>query len=230
MSKHLQRDLESLKRELLVMGSLVEESINKAITALAKRRPELAEEVLAGDDVIDQKEVKIDEECLKILALHQPVATDLRFVISVMKVNNDLERMGDLAINIAERASYLTVQEPIGVPLDFNRMLELVQEMVRESLDALVNLDTELASKVLRQDDEVDSINAAMFGLLEDLMYHNPETINRAIHTLSCSRHLERIADLATNIAEDVIFLVDGEVVRHRLEDYRHDERSRKRR
>ena len=202
------------------MGSLVEKVSNQAITALQERNTELSAGVHELDLTIDQQEVKIEEECLKILALHQPVATDLRFVVCVMKVNNDLERMGDLAINIAERASYLSSHDPLGVPLDFHRMAELAREMVKESLSALLNLDTDLARKVLAKDDEVDEINRQMFEILEEIMLKDPTTIRRAIHLLSASRHLERIADLATNIAEDVVFLDEGEVIRHLPEDY----------
>lgn len=220
MTLHLQRDLEAVKSQLLDMGSLVEKVSNQAITALQERNTELSAGVHELDLTIDQQEVKIEEECLKILALHQPVATDLRFVVCVMKVNNDLERMGDLAINIAERASYLSSHEPLGVPLDFHRMAELAREMVKESLSALLNLDTDLARKVLAKDDEVDEINRQMFEILEEIMLKDPTTIRRAIHLLSASRHLERIADLATNIAEDVVFLVEGEVIRHLPEDY----------
>ena len=220
MTLHLQRDLEAVKSQLLDMGSLVEKVSNQAITALQERNTDLSAGVHELDLTIDQQEVKIEEECLKILALHQPVATDLRFVVCVMKVNNDLERMGDLAINIAERASYLSSHEPLGVPLDFHRMAELAREMVKESLSALLNLDTDLARKVLAKDDEVDEINRQMFEILEEIMLKDPTTIRRAIHLLSASRHLERIADLATNIAEDVVFLVEGEVIRHLPEDY----------
>lgn len=207
MTLHLQRDLEAVKSQLLDMGGLVEKVSNQAITALQERDTELSAGVHELDLTIDQQEVKIEEECLKILALHQPVATDLRFVVCIMKVNNDLERMGDLAINIAERASYLSSHEPLGVPLDFHRMAELAREMVKESLSALLNLDTDLARKVLAKDDEVDEINRQMFEILEEIMLKDPTTIRRAIHLLSASRHLERIADLATNIAEDVVFL-----------------------
>lgn len=217
--KHLQRDLDHLKKQILTMGAMVEEATNKAITALVDRRPELAQEVMVGDNEIDDSEVMIEGECLKVLALHQPVAKDLRFVICVMKVNNDLERMGDLAINIAERASYLTNEPPIGVPLDFGRMAETVRGMVRDSLDALVNLDTKVARAVCSHDDLVDDINRDMYVQLQEVMRNDVDTIERAVHTLSASRHLERIADLATNIAEDVVFLVEGDVIRHRQPD-----------
>ncbi|MEQ8768336.1 MAG: phosphate signaling complex protein PhoU [Planctomycetota bacterium] len=219
MGKHLERDLEGLKKEILIMGSLVEEAAYKSTASLIDRRPDLIEEVLLGDDRIDQKELQIEEECFKILALHQPVASDLRFVVSVMKVNNDLERMGDLAVNIAERAAHLAKTEPIDVPLDFRRMIELVRRMVRSSLDALVNQDTDLAKQVRELDDGVDDMNREMFHLLQQRMQEDPSSIERAVDTLSISRHLERIADLATNIAEDVVFLVDGDVIRHQHDD-----------
>jgi len=216
MSKHLQRDLERLKKQLLEEESLVEEAVNKAIAALTERRPALCDEVIAADDVIDQREVAIEEECLKILALHQPVAADLRFVITAMKVNNDLERMGDQAVNIAERAAYLAEHEPLGIPLDFNRMADAVRQMVRSSLDAHVNQDTALAHTVGRMDDEVDEVHREMFRVLQDRMRDDVGVIERAVAYLSASRDLERIGDLATNIAEDVVFMVEGEVIRHR--------------
>lgn len=216
MSKHLVRDLEKLKCDLLTMGAMVEEATNMAIAAIVDRRPELSQEVIDGDVVIDEREVRIEEDCLKILALHQPVAADLRFVIVALKVNNDLERMGDLAVNIAERSAFLCKDGSLGLPVDFDRMVEDVRTMVRDSLDSLVNLDIEKSRRVLEIDDEVDRFNRAMFRGLHEIMHSDPSTIDRAVHTLSVSKHLERIADHATNIAEDVIFMVDGEVVRHR--------------
>lgn len=218
--KHLQRDLDALKKEVLTMGSLVEEATNKAIASLIQRAPELADEVMAGDDAIDAKELEVEESCLKALALHQPVAGDLRFIVAVMKVNNDLERMGDLAQNIAERALFLTTHEPIPVDLDFDRMVERVRQMVAMSLDALVNQDAATAREVCSLDDQVDEYNRHMFVVLQALMLENPATIERAVHTLSVARHLERIADLATNIAEDIVFMVEGDVIRHHLENY----------
>jgi len=215
VSKHLQRDLERLEKEILTVGATVEEAINKAITALINRRGELAQEVIDGDTAIDRKEVEVEEQCLKVLALHQPVAVDLRYIIAVLKVNNDLERMGDLGANIAERAAYLAEHDAIDVPLEFRRMADLVRTMVRESLDALVNHDLKLARRVLECDDEVDAVNRRMFDTLQRLMRDDPSTIERAVQTLSASRNLERIADHATNIAEDVIFMIEGDVIRH---------------
>lgn len=220
MPKHLLRDLEQLKRQLLEIGSMVEDATNKAILALVDRRPELADEVIRDDGSIDQKEVQIEEECLKILALHQPVAADLRFIIVVLKVNNDLERMGDMSVNIAERASYLSTHDPLKVSLDFARMAESVRIMVRESLDALISRNTRLARGVLGKDDEIDAINREMYAVLQALMRSDPATIERAVHLLSASRHLERIADLSTNIAEDVVFMVEAELIRHRMKHH----------
>ena len=220
MPRHLQRDLDNLKKETLILGSMVTDSIHKAIISLVERRITLSEEVMNGDNVINEKEVAIEEECLKILALHQPVAADLRFIITILKVNNDLERMGDLAVNIAERASYLSLKENLNITLDFPRMVESVQRMVDESLTALINMDTKLARKVLLMDDEVDDINRDMYVILQKEMKENSESVERAVHLLSTSRHLERIADLSTNIAEEVVFMVEGELIRHRTEDY----------
>ena len=220
MAQHLQRDVETLKKALMDISVMVEDAINKAILALVDRRTELARDVMHGDNEIDQKEVMIEEECLKILALHQPVAADLRFIIVVLKVSNDLERMGDLAVNITERAAYLSTHPPLQVELDFPLMAEKVRMMVRESLASLINRDTELAREVLAKDDDIDDLNRDMFVSLQDLMRSDTNTVERAVHSLSASRHLERIADLATNIAEDVVFMVEGELIRHRVEDY----------
>jgi phosphate transport system protein len=220
MPIHLQRDLERLAREILSVGALVEEATNHAIEALIHRRPELAERVLEGDDRIDQREVEVEVDCLKMLALHQPVAADLRYIVAVLKVNNDLERMGDLAVNVAERALYLATHEPLHISLDFSTMGELVRRMVRDCLDALVRRDVDVARRVRADDDRVDEINREMFGVCQGAMQDDPRVIKRAVHLLSASRHLERIADLATNIAEDVIFMVDGQVIRHQPEEY----------
>lgn len=220
MSKHLLQDLDFLQKEILNIASMAEQATNKALLALLERRVELAEEVITEDEVIDRKEVQIEEECLKILALHQPVATDLRFIIAVIKVNNDLERIGDLAVNIAERAVYLSRRDPLQVSLDFPGMAKQVRDMLHRSLDALATENTTFAQEVLAMDDTVDAANRAVFVRLQELMHKSPETIKRAVHLLSVSRHLERIGDLATNIAEEVIYMVGGEIIRHATEDY----------
>lgn len=221
MTKHLSDDLDRLKKEILAMGAMVEDAINKAITALVQRSPDLAREVLAGDDAIDRRELDVEDMCLKILALHQPVAGDLRFIIAVLKVNNDLERMGDHAQSIAERAIFLAAHDPIDVDLDFAGMVDTVRRMVAQSLDALVNADPELARSVCLQDDAVDDLHRSMFDVLQKLMTRDPATIERAVSVLSVSRNLERIADSATNVAEDIVFMVEGDVIRHQLRDKR---------
>lgn len=213
--KHFIRDMDRLKKNILMLGSMVEEATNKAITALINRRSELAEEVMHGDQVIDEMEIEVEDECLKILALHQPVAIDLRYIVTVLKVNHSLERIGDMAVNIAERASYLTNRDPIDVPPDFAKMAETTQSMVRKCLDALVQRDAVLAREVCRMDDEVDEIYESMWDVLQEKMIEDPTTVKRASQTLSSSYQLERIADVATNIAEDVVFMVEGEVIRH---------------
>jgi phosphate transport system protein len=218
--KHLRRDLDRIEKHILEVGSLVEGAIRKATVALVDRRSDLAEEVIQGDALIDAREVEVEEEILKCLALHQPVAIDLRFLVAVLKVNNDLERMGDLAMNVAERSLYLSSHEPLGVHLDFKRMVDLVRGMVSGCLDALVQQDSLHARALCKLDDQVDAMNKEMFVVLERHMLEHPESIERAVHALSASRHLERIADLATNIAEDVVFMVEGDVIRHRAEDY----------
>lgn len=221
MTKHFERNLDHLKRGILTIGSLVEELMNKATVALIDRRAALALEILNGDDEVDEREVEFEEECLKALALHQPVAGDLRFIVAAMKVNAMLERMADLAVNIAERVVYLAQHEPIGAPLEsIKLMVDKVRTMVRLSLDALVNIDTAVARQVIAQDDEVDALNAGLIRELLAMMTADPAVIERAVHMLLISRHLERIADHACNIAEDVVFMVEGEIIRHHTEDY----------
>ena len=216
MTLHFHRDLEVAKNHILDMGGLVESAVDKAISALFDRRPALAREGIDGDDLLDEREVAIEIECQKMLALHQPVASDLRFLLTVLKVNNDLERAGDLAVNIAERALFLGERPPLPMPEQLLRQAECARAMLRDCLDALVNQDTALARRVRTRDDEVDELNRQMFVVIEGQMRADSGTIERALHLLSCSRHLERIADLATNIAEDVVFLVEGRVIRHR--------------
>ena len=213
---HLARDLEALKKDILAVGALVENALLLATTALLERRSELARQVIEGDAEIDRREVVIEDQCLKILALHQPVASGLRFIITVLKVNNDLERMGDLAVNIAERALDLGEMEPLRGQTRLEDMIERVRSMVNDSLSALVELDVDVARRVLRSDDEVDELNRQMFAELQQVMLNDPGSIERAMHVLSASRNLERVADQATNVAEDVLFMVEGDIVRHR--------------
>ena len=221
MAKHLQRDLDFLQREIMSIASMVEEATNKALLALVERRTELAEEVIREDDRVDRKEVQIEEECLKVLALHQPVANDLRFIITVIKVNDNLERTGDLAAHIAKRARYLSRRDPLPIPLDFPGMADSVRTMLRMSLDALATADTTLAREVLAMDDEVDQSKRDMTARLRKLMKEDPETTERALQAMSVARHLERIGDMATNMAEDVVYMVEGDIIRHNTDDSR---------
>ena len=221
MSVHLQKEIENLKKDVLSLGADVEENVHKAVQSLRKRDSKLAEEIIAADYYIDRREVDLEEECLKILALHQPVAIDLRFVIAVLKINNDLERIGDLAVNIAEQAVFLTSKPPIDIPFDFAGMSDKTKVMLKNSLDALVNMDPKLARAVCAADDEVDAINRKMYGQVQEGIRKKIEQMESLIHYLGVARHLERIADHATNIAEDVIYMVDGEIVRHKTEDFR---------
>ena len=221
MTMHMQREIEKLKKLVLSLGAEVEENVHKAVQALQARDHALAEKIIAGDAAVDKFEVYLEEECLKILALHQPVAIDLRFVIAVLKINNDLERIGDLAVNIAERATYLATREPVEIPFDFVGMANKTKLMLKKSLDALVNMDSREAWEVCAMDDEVDGINRQMYEQVQEGIRRRPDQMESLIHCLSTSRHLERIADHATNIAEDVIYMVAGEIVRHKAEDFR---------
>jgi phosphate transport system protein len=215
MAKHLVRDLNNLQRDLVALAGLVEEAIFKAIRALQDRDVRLAREVIAGDPQIDQEENYLNEECLKMLALHQPVAVDLRRIAAGMMITTDLERMGDLAEEIAERALSLAVA-PFPVPAGLQRMTDLTTVMVRQSLDSFVNLNKEQAERVLRMDDEVDRYNVEIINEVVRVMKGSPALIEAGLSMFSAVRHLERIADHATNIAEDVIYLIEGEIVRHR--------------
>jgi phosphate transport system protein len=215
MSKHLQRDLDRLQHDIVAMASSVEEAIQKAVHALEERRVDAAEEVIDGDRRIDEDENIVEEECLKMLALHQPVAIDLRRIVTALKVNTDLERMADLAEDIAERVVHLSGLPPVPVPVKLRRMTDLTVSMVRQSLDAFVNLDPGLARLVLRLDDEVDRYNKEIIAELIAAMRKAPEMVEPGLSLFSATRHLERIADHATNIAEGVIYLVEGEIVRH---------------
>jgi phosphate transport system protein len=216
MSKHLQRDLDGLQRDIMALAATVEEAIHKAIKALQRGDRRHAEEVIAGDSDIDNEENLIEDECLKMLALHQPVAVDLRRIISALKINTELERMGDLAEQIAERALALGRMPRIHVPSQLQEMTDLTTVMVRQSLDSFVHLDSRLARSVCRLDDQVDRYNQDIINELIDIMRDAPAMIEPGLSLFSAVRHLERIADHATNIAEDVVYLVDGEIIRHR--------------
>jgi phosphate transport system protein len=221
MTVHMQKEIENLKSKLLTLCAAVEKSLCLAVQSVREKDAALAGSVIEDDVHIDQMEVDVEEECLKILALHQPVAIDLRFIVTALKINNDLERIGDLAVNIAERSEFLAGQEPITVPFDFDAMAEKTQWMVTESLDSLVDMDCKRAHGVCAVDDEVDALNRKMYKQVESSIVAHPIWARGLLHLLSISRHLERIADHATNIAEDVIYMVEGKIVRHKAEDYK---------
>jgi len=221
MPKHLQRDIENLKKKILSLGARVEMAVHEAIRSIETRDEALARRIIDEDILIDQTEVEVEEECLKMLALHQPVAIDLRFIVAVLKINNDLERIGDLAVNIAERSSFLASQPQVDVPFDFAQMSENTEAMLNKSLDALVNMSSSLANEVCMSDDAIDNMNRQMFLKVQEAILKHPRHITSLIHILSVSRHLERIADHATNVAEDVIYMIEGQIVRHKTEDYK---------
>lgn len=220
MSQHLLREITRVKQQILTLGAEVEDALRQAVASLVSRNAEQARRVVSADSVIDQHEVDIEEDCLKILALHQPVAIDLRFLIAVLKINNDLERIGDLAVNIAERSMSLSLQPPIAPPFDLALMAERVQGMVYRSLDALVDMNTTLARQVLVDDDLIDSAHRQMYDRVKEAIRKDTTKTDELIQLLTVSRYLERVADHATNIAEDVIYLVEGQIARHRPENH----------
>ncbi|KAA5541412.1 phosphate signaling complex protein PhoU [Roseiconus nitratireducens] len=222
MSKVLQRELESLRERLVAQFTVVEQMTHMAVRSLVQRRPDFADRVMESDAAVDQTDIEIEEECLKILALHQPVAGDMRWLIAVIKVNGELERMADTACNIAERAKALARFPLFQVPEELSEMVDAAIGMVRRALDSFVNSDSDMAADVIQMDDLVDTLNRVIIDQLHEVMKKNPELIEPAVHCFSASRHLERIADLAENLAEEVIYLVDGEIVRHQHGVKRH--------
>ena len=219
MSKHLQRDLKDLEQNLLDQSSVVEQMVYHVCEALRDLNTDGLRDVMIDEEQVNHREVLIEEECLKILALHQPVAVDLRRVATVMKINADLERIADLAVNIGERASSLVMFPAFTPPQNLDQMAEIAISMVRDALDAFVRLDVELAREVCLRDDDVDDLNRQFILDLHGLIAANPTDAEPALHFYSASRHIERIGDHATNIAEDVIYLVDGEIARHRSDE-----------
>ena len=219
MTKHFERELDWLKKELLELSALVEENVMKSIQSLKTRDESLAREVINSDDVVDHSEVALEEQCLKILALHQPVAGDLRFIISALKINNELERVADLAVNIAERSLVIMRQKIIDAPFDYTHMAQKSRAMLTRAIDSLIKMDTALAQEVCQADDEVDELNRDVYTQVYRLIKQQPDNVEILINYVSVSRHLERIADYATNIAEDVIYLVEGKIIRHQPDD-----------
>jgi phosphate transport system protein len=216
MSIHLIRDLDHLHRSVLTMCGRVEEMIHAAVDALHKPDYERAMEIIRWDDDVDRMDVEIEEECLKLLALHQPVAIDLRRITTVLKIGAELERVADLGVSIAERACGIVRSPEITVPDDMKDMSAQALDMLHRSIDAYVHLDIRTAREVCLQDEAIDKLNREIIEELTELMKRRPDLVEPAMHLFSASRQIERIADHATNIAEDVIYLVQGEIVRHR--------------
>ena len=216
---HFEEEMQALKNRLLNMGALVEERVHDATHALIDRRLDTAERIIASDQDVNDLQIEIDDRCLRLLALQQPMASDLRLITAAMKINADLERIGDQAVNIAEQAVRVLAHPPLKPIIDLPRMAEIAERMTRESLDAFVRKDAKLARAILARDDEVDQLKDQVFRVLLTYMMADPGTIERALGLILVSRHLERIADHATNIAEDVIFVVEAKDVRHHHEE-----------
>lgn len=215
MAKHFQRELRRIKRMILSLGTMVEERFRNTKIAIETFDAALAEKIIKLDYEIDEMEVEVEEECLKIMALHQPVAVDLRFLVAVIKINNDLERIGDQAVNIAQRIKTITKKNKIDFVFDYSVMAEKAETMLKMSLDALINFDIDVSLKVLTMDDEVDEIKNEAYRLIKTAIQENPDHVEYLINLMLISRHLERMADHATNIAEEVVYMIEGEIVRH---------------
>jgi phosphate transport system protein len=213
--KRYEEDLKKLREDILYMGGLVEDQIQKAVNSLVNRDSQMAEMIIQRDHEVNRMDVDIDELCIRLLALHQPAARDLRFITTGLKITTDLERIGDMAVNICERALELNREPQLKPYIDIPRMAQISQRMIRESLDAFVREDTDLALKVCKDDQEVDELNGQIFRETVSFMIEDPHTINRAMKIGFISKYLERIADHATNIGEMVIFMVKGKSIRH---------------
>lgn len=216
-ARHLKEDLAQLKARLLQMGGLAEERVRAAMQSLVSGDERGLEEVLTGDEPLNQLQVEIDNRAFTVLALHQPLAIDLRIIVAAVKINSDLERVGDLAVNVAQAALRYLALPPVKPLLDLPRMAEIAQGMLRDALDAFVRRDVELAQSVLKRDDQLDDLKGQVFRELLTYMLQNPATIEPSLELILISRHLERVGDHATNVAEDVIFMVSAKDVRHHL-------------
>jgi phosphate transport system protein len=218
--RHFQQDLDALKERLLAMGGLAEERVRESVRGLMDRDHSALDVVLSGDEPINDLHMEVDDRCFKLLALHQPMAADLRVIVAAVKINTDLERVGDLAVNIAEAGKRYLQHPPVKPLIDIPRMGELAQKMLRDSLDAFVRRDMVLAEAVLAADDTLDGLKSQIFRELLTYMLQAPETIEPALDLILISRHLERIGDHATNVAEDVIFILSAKDVRHHQADH----------
>ena len=213
--RHFQEELEALKERLLAMGGLAEERVRESVRGVSERDTDMLQAVLSGDEPINDLHIEIDSRCFKMLALHQPMAADLRVIVAAVKINTDLERVGDLAVNIAEAGKRYLQHPPVKPLIDIPRMAEIAQTMLRDALDAFVRRDIPLAEAVLARDDQLDGLKTQIFRELLTYMLNKPATIEPSLDLILMSRHLERIGDHATNIAEDVIFIVSAKDVRH---------------
>ena len=219
MHRHFDEELQALKDDLLEMGGRAEAVIQKAIEALKHRDVRLAEEAIEDDRAIDRLEIDVDERCVSLLALRQPMAVDLRFITAALKIANDLERVGDHAVNIAGSAQRLAAEPPLKPLVDIPRMADLAASMLREGLDAFVSRNSRLARELVKRDDEVDALNLQVFRELVSFMIEDPKTITRAMDLILVARNLERVADLATNIAEEVVFIAEARIIKHHIDE-----------
>jgi phosphate transport system protein len=219
MDRHFDEELKILKEKLIGMSSLAEEMIQKSITALKERKSDLIADVFEKEKSVNMLQIEVDDLALKLIALHQPAASDLRFIVSAIKINSDLERIGDLAINIAQCAQDLLKEAPLKPLIDIPRMADIAQKMVKDAIDSFINKNAVLARDVCLRDDSVDNLYDQIFRELLTYMLQDAKNINRAIGLILVARHLERIADHATNIGEDVYYIVEGKDIRHHIAD-----------
>jgi phosphate transport system protein len=218
MPVHLQKEIDKLKKQIVLLAGGVEKRVADAVKSIDQRDSQLAQVIKDTDQVIDQTEVEVEEECLKILALYQPVAMDLRFIVAVLKINSDLERIGDEAVNIAGRSLNINAYPKIEINFDLKTLTRNVMAMLKHSLDALVNMDAAMAHAVIDSDDEIDDTVQKLFQQVKNEIRRQPEKIDYIIEFMRINRHLERIADHATNIAEDIVYMIEGKIVRHNYE------------
>ena len=215
MNKHFQKELEKIKKMMLTLGGLVEDRVNQVIDAVIDFDAETANQIIKNDIEIDDREVELEEECLKIMALYQPVASDLRFLVAMLKINNDVERIGDEAVNIAERVLTISKQIRCEFFFDYSEMADAAKIMLKKALDAMVEVDADLAREVVSMDDKVDGMHNHAYDVIKGYMTQKPDCIGYLLNLFLISRHIERLADHATNIAEEVIYMIDGEIIRH---------------
>jgi phosphate transport system protein len=218
MSVHLQKEIDKLKKQIVLLAGSVEKRVADAVKSIDQRDVQLAQQIKDSDQIIDQTEIEVEEECLKILALYQPVAMDLRFIVAVLKINSDLERIGDEAVNIAGRSLNINAYPRIEINFDLKTLTRNVMAMLKRSLDALVNMDSAMAHTVIDSDDEIDETVRILFQQVKNEIRRQPEKIDYIIEYMRINRHLERIADHATNIAEDIVYMIEGKIVRHNYE------------